>query len=132
DMEGVTVLPVTALLDWANPKHSYRRSGPERPEPCLTFRARLTLPHFSSRFLPERRKRVTIRQRGREGVCESQFWIDGEFYQFTFNGKKGMPLLTSKKEAGVYENDLKREIRTGTFLRASDLKNFRRVLQRNL
>ena len=32
---------------------------------------------------------MTIRQRGKEGICESQFWIDGEFHQFTFNGEKG-------------------------------------------
>ena len=67
---------------------------------------------------------MTIRQRGREGICESQFWIDGEFHQFTFNGKKGMPLITSKKQARDYEDDLKRQIRTGTFLKDSDLKNF--------
>jgi hypothetical protein len=42
---------------------------------------------------------MTIRQRGKEGICESQFWVDGEFYQFTFNGKKGMPLITSKRKA---------------------------------
>jgi integrase len=67
---------------------------------------------------------MTIRQRGKEGICESQFWIDGEFHQFTFNGKKGMPLITSKKQAREYEDDLKRQIRTGTFLKDSDLKNF--------
>jgi integrase/recombinase XerD len=67
---------------------------------------------------------MTIRQRGKEGICESQFWIDGEFHQFTFNGKKGMPLITSKKKAREYEDDLKRQIRTGIFLKDSDLKNF--------
>lgn len=67
---------------------------------------------------------MTIRQRGKEGICESQFWVDGEFYQFTFNGKKEMPLITSKKQAREYEDDLKRQIRTGMFLKDSDLKNF--------
>jgi integrase/recombinase XerD len=67
---------------------------------------------------------MTIRQRGKEGICESQFWMDGEFYQFTFNGKKGMPLITSKRQAKEKEDDLKREIRTGTFLKDSALKNF--------
>jgi integrase len=67
---------------------------------------------------------MTIRQRGREGICESQFWIDGEFYQFTFNGKKGMPSITTKRQARGYEDDLKRLIRMGTFLKDSDLKNF--------
>lgn len=67
---------------------------------------------------------MTIRQRGKEGICESQFWVDGEFHQFTFNGKKGMPLITSKRQAREYEDDLKRQIRTGTFLKDFDLKNF--------
>jgi hypothetical protein len=66
---------------------------------------------------------MTIRQRGKEGICESQFWIDGKFHQFTFNGKKEMPLITSKRQAREYENDLKRQIRAGTFLKDSDLKN---------
>jgi hypothetical protein len=42
---------------------------------------------------------MTIRQRGKEGICESQFWVDGAFYQFTLNGKNGRPLITAKKEA---------------------------------
>jgi integrase len=67
---------------------------------------------------------MTIRQRGKEGICESQFWVDGEFYQFTFNGKKGMPLITSKRKAREQEDDLKRQIKAGTFLKDSDLKNF--------
>ncbi|MFN2455492.1 MAG: tyrosine-type recombinase/integrase [Pyrinomonadaceae bacterium] len=35
-----------------------------------------------------------------------------------------MPLITSKKQAREYEDDLKRQIRTGTFLKDSELKNF--------
>ncbi|HEV7892356.1 MAG TPA: tyrosine-type recombinase/integrase [Pyrinomonadaceae bacterium] len=50
--------------------------------------------------------------------------MDGEFYQFTFNGKKGMPLITSKRKAREKEDDLKRQIKVGTFLKDSDLKNF--------
>lgn len=42
---------------------------------------------------------MTIRQRSKEGICSAEFRVDGEFYQFTFNGKKGMPLITSKKQA---------------------------------
>jgi len=42
---------------------------------------------------------MTIRQRGKEDICSSEFWIDGEFHQFTFNGKKGLPLITSKRQA---------------------------------
>jgi hypothetical protein len=67
---------------------------------------------------------MTIRQRSSGGFCSAQFWIEGELYQFTFNGKKGMPLITSKKEAKEYEIDLKRQIKTGTLLKDSDLKNF--------
>src|SRR5205085_8073655 len=75
-------------------------------------------------FCPVGESDMTIRQRGKEGICESQFWIDGEFHQFTFNGKKGMPLITSKRQAKEHENDLKQQIRAGTFLKDSDLKNF--------
>ena len=67
---------------------------------------------------------MTIRQRGREGICESQFWVDGTFYQFTFNGKSGRPLITSKKQAREKEYELKREIRLGTNHKDSELKNF--------
>ena len=67
---------------------------------------------------------MTIRQRSIGGFCSTQFWIDGELYQFTFNGKKGMPLITSRKDAREFESDLKRQIKTGTFLKDSDLKNF--------
>jgi hypothetical protein len=68
---------------------------------------------------------MTIRQRGKAGICSAEFWIAGEFYQFTFNGKKGMPLITAKKQAKeLDEDDLKRQIKTGTFLKDTDLKNF--------
>jgi integrase len=67
---------------------------------------------------------MTIRQRGKEGICESQFWVDGTFYQFTFNGKGGRPLITSKKKAREKEYELKREIRLGTNHKDSELKNF--------
>ena len=67
---------------------------------------------------------MTIRQRCKAGICSAEFWVDNEFYQFTFNGKKGMPLITSKKEAREYDEDLKRRIKTGAFLKDSDLKNF--------
>jgi hypothetical protein len=67
---------------------------------------------------------MTIRQRGKEGICESQFWVDGTFYQFTFNGKGGRPLITSRKKAKEQEYELKREIRMGTNLKESALTNF--------
>jgi len=67
-----------------------------------------------------------IRKRGRKGLCSTEFMIDGHTYQFTFNGKKGMPLITSKTEAREYEDDLKRQVMTGMFLKDSDLKTFAR------
>jgi integrase len=67
---------------------------------------------------------MTIRQRGKEGICESQFWVDGTFYQFTFNGKNDRPLITSKRKAREKEYELKREISMGTNLKDSELKNF--------
>jgi site-specific recombinase XerD len=50
--------------------------------------------------------------------------IDGHTYQFTFNGKKGMPFITSKTDAREYEDDLKRQVRSGLALKDTDLKNF--------
>lgn len=35
-----------------------------------------------------------------------------------------MPLIILKRQAREYENDLKRQIKTGAFLKDSDLKNF--------
>ena len=72
---------------------------------------------------------MTIRQRSKGGFCSSQFWVDGDCYQFTFNGKKGMPLITSRKEAKEYEIDLKRQIKTGMLLKDSDLKNFAKFFE---
>jgi integrase len=65
-----------------------------------------------------------IRKRGRKGFCSAEFMIDGYTYQFTFNGKKGMPLITSKTEAREYEDDLRRQVVSGLSLKDPDLKNF--------
>ena len=65
-----------------------------------------------------------IRKRGRKGFCSTEFMIDGDTYQFTFNGKKGMPLITSKKEAREHEDDLRRQVISGMVLKDSELKNF--------
>ena len=65
-----------------------------------------------------------IRKRGRKGFCSAEFMIDGHTYQFTFNGKKGMPFITSKTEAREYEDDLKRQVTSGLSMKDSDLKNF--------
>ena len=65
-----------------------------------------------------------IRKRGRKGFCSAEFMIDGHTYQFTFNGKKGMPLITSKKDAREHEDDLRRQVISGMLLKDSELKNF--------
>ncbi|CAN5634457.1 hypothetical protein BH20ACI3_BH20ACI3_16110 [soil metagenome] len=65
-----------------------------------------------------------IRKRGRKGFCSAEFMIDVHTYQFTFNGKKGMPIITSKTEAREYENDLRRQVTSGLFMKDTDLKNF--------
>src|SRR4030095_5942271 len=72
---------------------------------------------------------MTIRQRSSGGFCSAQFWIYGQVYQFTFNGKKGMPQLTSKKEARDFEAELKRKVKTGTLLKDADLKNFEKFFE---
>lgn len=58
-----------------------------------------------------------IRKRGRKGFCSAEFMVDGQTYQFTFNGKKGMPLITSKTEAREHENELKRQVMSGLLLK---------------
>ncbi|HEV8186828.1 MAG TPA: tyrosine-type recombinase/integrase [Pyrinomonadaceae bacterium] len=65
-----------------------------------------------------------IRKRGRKGFCSAEFMIDSHLYRFTFNGKNGMPLITSKTKARAYENDLRRQVVSGLLLKESDLKNF--------
>ena len=67
---------------------------------------------------------MTIKKRGKDGICSSEFYVDGQAYRFSFNGKKGMPLITNKKEALEYEVLLRRKIRAGTFTQDSPLQNF--------
>src|SRR5689334_22456325 len=67
---------------------------------------------------------MTISKRGKEGICRSVFQLEGRFYSFTFNGKKGMPLITDKKEAKNYEHDLVRQLKAGTFIGNSPLQVF--------
>jgi integrase len=50
--------------------------------------------------------------------------LDGEVYRFSFNGKKGMPLITKKPEAKEHEVVLKRQIRAGTYIEDSPVQNF--------
>jgi len=69
---------------------------------------------------------MTIKQRGKDKICSSEFYIDGQAYRFSFNGKKGQPLITSKREAREREIELKKQIRAGTFIEETPLQNFMR------
>ena len=72
---------------------------------------------------------MTIKQRGRSKICSSAFQMDGQDFFFAFNGKKGMPLITNKSEAKVYEAKLKTELQAGTFIADSPLQNFARFYE---
>jgi hypothetical protein len=96
----------------------------KQPKSCTDPKAAFSFLDFLAAFYRKGEAAMTIRQRGKEGICESQFWIEGTFYQFTFNGKDDRPLITSKKKAKEQEYELKREIRMGTILKDSELKNF--------
>lgn len=67
---------------------------------------------------------MTIKQRGREGICTSAFTHDGHYHVFVFNGKKGQPLITSKKEAREMEAKIRNDMRAGIFVKNSPLRNF--------
>ena len=69
---------------------------------------------------------MTVSKRGKEGVCSAVFQLEGQTYCFTFNGKKGMPLITDKRLAKEKEVELKKQIRMGTFLQESPVQNFGR------
>lgn len=69
---------------------------------------------------------MTIKQRGKDKICTSAFTIEGRYYVFTFNGKRGQPLITSKREAREREVELKKRIRAGTFIEEAPAQNFSR------
>jgi integrase len=69
---------------------------------------------------------MTIKKRGNDGICSAEFLLEGQTYYFTFNGKKGMPLITDKRLAKEKEVELKKQIRLGTFLEESPVQNFGR------
>jgi integrase len=72
---------------------------------------------------------MTVMKRVKEGNCSSKFQFEGQTYYFTFNGKKGMPLITDKKEAKNYEQDLMRQLKAGTFIASSPMENFRKFFE---
>lgn len=69
---------------------------------------------------------MTISKRGKEGICSTVFHLENQVYAFSFNGKKGMPLITDKRKAREYEIELKKQIRSGTFMQESPVQNFGR------
>lgn len=72
---------------------------------------------------------MSIRKRGREGVCSSQFDFNGQTYCFTFNGKDAMPYITDKREARDYEAEIRAKLRAGTFLQHAGASNFARFFE---
>jgi integrase len=72
---------------------------------------------------------MTIKQRGKDKICSAEFYVDKKPYRFSFNGKKGMPLITSKTEARKKESELKHQILADTFVSDSSLKNFGKFFQ---
>ncbi len=48
---------------------------------------------------------MTIKQRGKDKICSAEFYVDNKPYRFSFNGKKGMPLIISKKDAREKESE---------------------------
>jgi len=69
---------------------------------------------------------MTISKRGKEGICSTVFHLENQVYCFSFNGKRGMPLITDKRKAREYEIELKKQIRQGTFMQESPVQNFGR------
>lgn len=67
---------------------------------------------------------MTIKQRGKDKICTSAFTIEGKYYVFTFNGKRGQPLITKKGEAREREVELKKQIRAGTFIEEKGVQTF--------
>lgn len=67
---------------------------------------------------------MTIYHYGKEKICQSVFYLEKQLYVFSFNGKKGMPFITDKKLAREYEVDLKRQLRSGTFITDSPMQVF--------
>jgi integrase len=69
---------------------------------------------------------MTVKKRGKEGICSVEFQLEGQSYCFSFNGKKGMPLIIDKRLAKEKEVELKKQIRLGTFAQESPVQNFGR------
>jgi integrase len=67
---------------------------------------------------------MTVSKRGKDGICSTVFQVEGKTYCFSFNGKKGLPLITDKRLAKEKEVELKKQIRAGTFMQDSVAQNF--------
>jgi integrase len=73
---------------------------------------------------------MTVAKRGKEGICSCVFQLEGQTYCFSFNGKKGMPLITDRRQAREKEVELKKQIRSGTFMQESPVQNFGRFYEK--
>lgn len=67
---------------------------------------------------------MSVRKRGNH--WESLITVEKVKYFFNFNGKDGQPLITTKSEALTKQEEIRRQILTGTFLKDTDLKNFKK------
>lgn len=67
---------------------------------------------------------MIIKQNRRTGVCYSPFVFEGKTYNFSFNGKKGQPLITTKREAREHESEIRAGMRAGAFIASGPLQNF--------
>lgn len=73
---------------------------------------------------------MAVRERG--AYIAYEFWLDGQYYSGTFNGKKGMPLCTNKREARDLVAILRQKIREGNGpnRKREELKDFATFVDR--
>jgi len=73
---------------------------------------------------------MAVRERG--AYIAYEFWLDGQYYSGTFNGKKGMPLCTNKREARDKVAVLRQKIREGNGpnRKREELKDFATFVDR--
>lgn len=73
---------------------------------------------------------MAVRERG--AYIAYEFWLDGQYYSGTFNGKKGMPLCTNKREARDKVAVLRQKIREGNGpnRKREELKDFTTFVDR--
>jgi integrase len=73
---------------------------------------------------------MAVRERG--AYIAYEFWLDGQYYSGTFNGKKGMSLCTNKREARDKVAVLRQQVREGNGpnRKREELKDFAKFVDR--